>query len=298
MSTPPITFLEKKWAGAAANNLVVSATQTPDRKNVQMLDRDTHRTITPYGRRTLMTLGRWLYWNSSTVRGTINDMADLAVQSYIPQFEGTDQAWGTQVENWLFEHDKICDVRGWPFNMSSYRKNLVRGVLIDGDVATMLTRNADGYPLIQVFPAHRIGSRSGLNFVQGGTYDGARMIDGVILDTIGRPMAYRVQNDGVNDNEFVDVPARDMFLSYLVETPDQVRGISSLGASCFDWQDIADARRFELIAQKLASSVGLIETNETGTADRTKKMLTRDRRTSMTPTRRSWPQPRQNRLTV
>jgi len=56
---------------------------------------------------------------------------------------------------------------------------------------------------------------------------------------------------------------------------DQIRGISTLGASCFDWQDVSDARRFHLIQQKLGATIGLIETNETGEADRTKKILNR-----------------------
>lgn len=274
----PLTFLEKKWAaGYGSNKLIRAATQTPDRVNIEPLDRDIHRSISPMGRRVLMSIGRWLYWNVSAVRGTVNEMADLAVASYIPQFEGADQAWGTQVENWMHEHDKICDVRGWPFTMSTYRKNLVRGVIVDGDMATMLVKNRDGYPMIQVFPAHRIGSKFGDAVVKGGVYDGAKIIDGCIMDDQGRVIAYRVMlSDSPIDSEnYQDVPARDLFLSYLIETPDQVRGISTLGASCFDWQDVSEARRFELIAQKLGSSIGIIETNETGEADRSKKLLTR-----------------------
>lgn len=281
MATTPLTFLEKKWASSAGvgrNVLLNASVQNDQRKRIERLDVDTHRSVTPYGRRTLLSLGRWLYWNSSAVRGTINEMADLAVASYIPQFEGSDQAWGSEVEAWLYEHDKICDVRGWPFNMATYRRNLIRGVLIDGDMATMLTETAEGYPMIQVFPSHRIGSSFGEGIVQGGQYDGARITDGVITDGQGRPIAYRVYNEGeviIGSGTFTDVPARDMFLSYLVETPDQIRGISILGASCFDWQDLAESRRFEIIAQKLGSSIGLIETNETGEADKTKKLLSR-----------------------
>lgn len=281
MATLPLTFLEKKWAaGYGNNNLVTAATQTTDRKNVPMLDKDTHRSITPYGRRTLMTLGRWLYWNVSAVRGTIREMVNLTAQKWTPQFEGEDQAWGTMVENWLYEHDKICDVRGWPFNMAAYRRNLLRGVLIDGDVGTVLVKTATGYPMIQVIPAHRISSGIAENTIKGGPFDGARIIDGTILDDSGRVLGYRVwgENGETTSATYTDVPARDMFLSYRIETPDQIRGISNLGASCFDWQDVSDARRFELIAQKLIASIGIIETNETGEADRTQKVLTRSAR--------------------
>jgi len=279
MASAPLTFLEKKWAAGYgnSNSLVTAATQTSDRKQIPMLDRDTHRSITPYGRRTLMTLGRWLYWNVSAVRGTIREMVNLTAQKWTPQFEGEDQAWGTQIENWLYEHDKICDVRGWPFNMAAYRRNLLKGVLLDGDVGTILVKTATGYPMIQVIPAHRIGSGFADQVVKGGPFDGARIIDGVILDDTGRSVAYRVwgENGENSSGTFTDVPARDMFLSFHIETPDQIRGISNLGASCFDWQDVSDARRFELIAQKLIASIGIIETNETGEADKTKKLLSR-----------------------
>ena len=277
MASLPLTFLEKKWAsGYGSNNLVTAATQTTDRKQVPMLDKDTHRSITPYGRRTLMTLGRWLYWNVSAVRGTIREMVNLTAQKWTPQFEGADQEWGKQVEDWLYEHDKICDVRGSPFNMAAYRRNLLRGVLLDGDVGTVLVKTPTGYPMIQVIPAHRISSGLADSTVKGGIYDGARIIDGCIVDDSGRVIAYRVWGEnGEVSGTYTDVPARDMFLSFRIESPDQIRGISDLGASCFDWQDISDARRFELIAQKLVASIGIIETNETGEADKAQKILSR-----------------------
>lgn len=277
MAATPLTFLEKKWAAGYSNtnHLVVGATQTTDRRNVSPLDKDTHRTITAFGRRTLMTLGRWLYWNVSAVRGCINEMTDLSVESYMPQFEGANQEWGDMVEQWMREHDKICDVRGWPFDMAAYRKNLVRSTLVDGEMFTILTETKSGYPMIQVIPAHRVGCQPNLAIVSGGQYDGARIIDGVIVDDQARPIAYRVMGESGEWGEFRDISARDMFPSFVIETPDQLRGLSTLGASCFDWQDASDARRFHLIAQKLGASIGLIEHNEAGEADKAKKLLNR-----------------------
>lgn len=277
MAAQPLTYLEKKWASgySNSNHLVVGATQTTDRKQVQLLDKDTHRTITPLGRRTLMTLGRWLYWNVSAVRGAVDEMTDLSVETFIPQFEGANQEWGDRVEQWLREHDKICDVRGWPYDMAAYRKNLVRGRIVDGELHTLLTETPEGYPMIQAIPAHRIGSQPGLTFVQGGQYDGARIIDGVIVDEQGRAIAYRVMGENGEWGTFRDISARDLFPTFSISTADQLRGISDLGASCFDWQDAKEARAFELISQKIAASIGLIETNETGEADKSKRLLNR-----------------------
>jgi len=48
--------------------------------------------------------------------------------------------------------------QGPPFDFESYTQNLIIGVLVDGDVATLLTETVDGYPMIQVIPGHRIRS--------------------------------------------------------------------------------------------------------------------------------------------
>jgi hypothetical protein len=53
-----------------------------------------------------------------------------------------------------------------------------------------------------------------------------------------------------------------MRLFFVPEYVGQVRGFSALGASLFNWQDVAEYRRFELIAQKVGSAIALIEKNE------------------------------------
>lgn len=276
MAQPPLTYLETKWQnGYRSNNLITAATQTGDRKNIPMLDRDTHRNITSFGRRVLLTLGRYLYWNVPAVRGTVDEIVRLTVAHYIPQFEGEDQEWGAQVEEWMREHDKIIDVRGAPFNMNTYRRNLVRSLLVDGDRATLLTETVNGYPQIQTFPAHRIGCRNNETTVIGGQFDGARIIDGVICNDYGAAMGYRVLDESASTavGTYRDVPARDMFLSFVPVTDDQVRGISELGLSAFNWQDADDARKFELLCQKLASSIGLLEMTEEGDANPAQSLI-------------------------
>jgi capsid protein len=71
----------------------------------------------------------------------------------------------------------------------------------------------------------------------------------------GRPFDYE---------QYADVSARDLMLSFIPQFVGQVRGFSTLGASLFDWQDIAETRQFELLAQKIGASIALLEKNETG----------------------------------
>jgi hypothetical protein len=215
----------------------------------------------------MLSIGRWLFGNFSTVRGALLEQAGFTSSSYVAQYCGRNEAWGNQAEEWMRQHDKIIDVAGQPFNMRLYRRNLILSVLRDGDMGTVLVKTPNGYPKIQCIPAHRIGSRMGQTIVQGGLYDGARIIDGVIVGDQGEPLAYRVMGENPWDYAtFTDVSARDMFLSYIPEYVDQKRGWSCLGSSLFDFQDVKEVRAFELLAQKVGAAISVIEKNVEGEA--------------------------------
>ena len=259
------------------NNLVQAATQTNRRQQIAPLDFDFHRNITNVGRRTLMTLGRWIYCNYPDVRGALREQAEYSSSVFLGQFWGEDKAWGKRAEMLNEANDKVCDVAGWPYSMRLYRRNLIIAVKRDGDALTVLI-NRNGQPRLQLIPGHRIGSRNEETVVMTGRWKGYRIIDGVIVDEAGAANAYRVLT-GANPfdySKFIDISAADAFLSFDPDFIGQVRGISSLGACMFNWQDIAESRRLELLAQKVSAGIALIETNPSGTAlDSAKHALTR-----------------------
>lgn len=272
MAQAPLTFLERKWAGGYANNLISAATQTTERKSVPAVDTDTHRSISPFGRRVLMQVGRYLYWNCSPVRNAVDEIARHAVSSYIAQFYGSDKTWGEEAENYLYENDRFVDVRGAPYSMAIVMKNLVRQTIVDGGQGALLTE-LDGSPKLQIWRTHRIGSPLNLTTVPDGPFKGSSIIDGVILDAIGRPIGYALLSDDRHAQPIAYVSANDFMLSFLPSFSDQLREISILGASAFDFQDVNESRAFELIAQKIGASYAMIVENETGEADQTQQML-------------------------
>lgn len=269
MAQPTIPFLEAKRKAAIAsssNLLVQSASTNSDRKNPPRSDRDTHRNVSALGRRTLMDWGRHLFENVPYVRGAVLEQATLAVSTFVAQYYGTNDKFKDLAESWLYEHDKICDVRGWPFTMRTLLRNMIISILRDGDIGVLLTETETGYPMFQAIPAHRIGCRQGETYVQDGAFDGARIIDGVILSDYGRTIGYRVLI-GENENnwsEYRDIPASDMILMFLPEYVDQVRGLSPIGKGAYDQQDIKEFEDAELMAQKNISSIALQEWNEDG----------------------------------
>jgi hypothetical protein len=298
----------------SSNTLIETATQTTDRGYTPPLDDDIHRTVSNLGRRTLMTLGRSILWRFPALMGMVLEQANLAVSSFIPQYTGRNRAWGDQAEGVLREWHKVMDVAGWPYDYDSFLQQLVIAPIVEGETFTLLTETSEGYPLIQMIPAHRVGkyaapsdtarvryqgtslwidgvlvddsrpypvegsSPSPSPLPEGGGARGgpeivftARIVDGVILDNYGRPIAYRLDED--YQQAPVDVAARNMFPAFCPITTGQVRGFSLLASSVFDWQDLAEWRRFEMLAQKVFSTRTLIETNESGDEDEAKSII-------------------------
>lgn len=286
------------YVAASANTLIEAATQTDDRKASPMLDVDVHRSISSYGRRVLMTLGRNMFWRYPALQGSILEQANISVSSFIPQYAGRNKEWGTVAEAMLNEWHKVMDVAGWPYDYDSFLQSKVIGPLVDGEDWVLLTENPDGYPLIQTIPAHRIGGRVFGNMVAKVRFTGkslfidevlvddnrpyeapaeiafdATVIDGVIVDAYSRAIAYRVFDDPLTSATYQDISARHLFPCFTPMMTGQVRGFSLLASSVFDWADMHEWKRFEMLAQKAFSTRTIVETNETGEVDAAKAII-------------------------
>lgn len=294
----PYRIVDRRSSSGYTNTLIEAATQTTDRASVPMLDDDVHRTITSMGRRVLMTLGRHMFWRFPALQGSILEQANLAVSSFLPQFFGKDKKWGEQAGEMLNDWHKIMDVAGYPYDYDSYLQGKVINPIVDGEDFTLLTENPDGYPLVQIIPTHRVGSRTTANgtakvrftgkqmWIDGILVDDnrpypapaalefdAQIVDGVIVDNFSRPLAYRVYSSSRTATEYQDISARNLFPAFFPLVPGQVRGFSLLASSVFDWQDMHEWSRFEMLAQKVFSTRTIIETNENGEADTAKQLI-------------------------
>lgn len=270
MAEKPYKFIDRRgqnaFVGSGNNQLVKAAVQTQDRRAVPFLDYDIHRNISRIGHRQLRSVGRFIFSNFGPVRGALLEQAEFSVSKWTPKFLGEDKKWGKKASAMLLEHDKIMDLRGWPHDGSTFRKNIIVGCRRDGDHAVLLTENSDGYPFVQVIPVHRLGSRTAEYTVEdtASPYDGLAIINGVIVNDYGTPVAYRIYGDYPYSAEYTDVPAASLILSFFPDWSDQVRGLTGIGLNGFDWSDISERREFELLAQKAGAALALIETNERG----------------------------------
>lgn len=259
MATAPVRFFDA-FGRLMPTRISQAAIGSQQRRARTGFDRDSANLYSGTDRLLLMSMGRWLYANNSLVAGSVDDQAAIVSGELTPQFAGNDAAWGTLAEQWLEDHDRLCDVRGDHYPMQTLQRLWMLHIIRDGDVGVIFTEGAGGYPLLQTIPSHRIkgDGKAGPE----SPWNGYRLVDGVIVNDVGRPLAYRVHDDA--RASFQDISAVDMKLRFLPRYADQVRGFSALGCAMVDFQDVDEVRRFELVAQKLAASIVLAETNETG----------------------------------
>lgn len=244
-------------------------TSTYGNRNLKRFDQDHHRNIGSLGRIDLMNLGRYLYSNFGPVRFALNQMAGYSADDFTPSYIGSDDTFKDKFREWLPLHDLSPDI-STDASMAELRKLILVSAFRDGDVGVVLT-STFGRPKFQLIPAHRIGSQhTASGIVEGGEFDGAKLIDGVIVDpSTHRAIGYRVMTgDRVTSSDYIDVSARSMRL--FMASRDyigQLRGSSLLGGSAFSWYDVAEWEKNELIAQRISSAITLIRKNEEGEAD-------------------------------
>lgn len=295
----PYKIIDRRSSYGWNNTLIEAATQTSDRKAVTLVDYDFNRTISVIGRRTLMSLARSMIWRIPPLWSAIQEQANLAVCPFTPIYTGKNKDWGEQALEWLLNWYDIQDFAAWPYDGDSYNELLITASIVDGDIFTLLTETDSGSPRTQLIPSHRVGSRYQSSSVVKVRYEGsslfvdevpideslpftysqavefeAQQIDGVIMDDLSRPIAYRVYDDPSVSSNYQDISARNLFPSFLPVIAGQVRNVSLLASSIFDWQDVREFKRFELLAQKTFSSKTIVETNETGDIDTSKAVVT------------------------
>ncbi len=216
----------------------------------------------------LLSDSRKLYCNLGPVTGAIDDKATYSVgRAWSAKFCGEDKEWGALAEEWVNNMwYPMADARGPMFDFKT--DLFLQSVSIDrdGEIYIYLTESADGWPQIQLLPAHMIGDRDqSSDVVASGPYTGLRCVQGVVTNDVGRAVAYRVL--GIEDKLDKYISAQDLIQVFDPRWADQVRGFPAFMHALLDLKDLRQIQGYEKIAAELMSSVGLIEWNEQGAPD-------------------------------
>jgi len=183
---------------------------------------DTRREISAFTRTEILRKVRFLFANVGFCRRLVKGMARMvAGTGLMPRPQTGDRAWN-KIALARFEavmgSAATYDLSG---KYNGYRAQRVKlGCRYkDGDIATVLTRGADGRATTALFEGHQIGSG------KPAPGEEKTMYDGVKVDRHNRALSYRLLGD---DNTQVDVPAVSCLLLADLERPGQARGLSIL----------------------------------------------------------------------
>lgn len=255
------------YASAPGVSRYDSANDTQYRAPRPMLDYDIALLLPKWKHRLLLSDSRYIATTFPLVGGGVEQKADYVCGAgWDAQFLGDDTEWGSEAEAVLRSADVLCDLRGGPY---VFEKNMHIGCGlydIDGDWFVIKTERQDlpGFPAFQFIEAHRVGSRDTWSGrVQGGVYDGARILNGIIYDDAGAEIAYNVL--GRTADEDRQISARDMYHIFDPRWFSDGRSLPSVAYAVLDWYDVKEIREAEKIAQKANSSLAIIEENATGT---------------------------------
>lgn len=244
--------------------------QTDQRRFIHgKLDRDILTLMSEQKQRMLIGDGRYIHQSDPVVSGCCAQKADYVYgNSWRLQSHSADADFRNAVEADFKKIDRMLDIRGSGF---SFRQNvwlLSKSIDVDGDVLIVLTESANGFPQLQYFEAHKLGSWENDNepTVQAGRYRGRRIVNGVIYDEHLAPMAYRILDEG-SDAGYRDFPASAVIHVVDYKWFSQARGTPSICAGILDWYDLAETKDAQKIKTKVNSALTLIESNETGVVD-------------------------------
>lgn len=177
------------------------------------------------------------------------------------------ESWGRQPE--------ICSL----LSLSQCTIQWAGQLFDDGEFFIVKTVDERGRPALQTIEAHRVVSPS-----RQKEYRGMAIVDGVVLDKMGKPQFYCVKKTPTGalygyvdpmtqramqdaEDDFAFLPAKDVIHKFKARRPGQIRGIPE-GFSCMNvLHDFDDLQRLEMQCAKLASEIATIETNPTGELD-------------------------------
>jgi len=234
------------------------ANQSRNRTFMPVVLKDSHETLTPWARKSILSHSRWLCANFGIARGALKDMARYSIGSGIwPQCQTADAEWNQAAEDYWINWAKVADFQE-KFTFTQMLMLISLSIDRDGDIGCILTEAPGGFPKIQLVEGHRIGDAPNVLVGKGETQDG------VILDQFGRVTSYRVIQD---DETTRDIPARSMILLYDPDRTDQTRGISALAHAINNLRDVKDILAFEKAGVKTNSATAMVITNKSGEAD-------------------------------
>lgn len=173
----------------------------------------------------------------------------------------SDPKWNLRAAAWWDEWEPYADVaslQGWGMLQSL----ISRVWFIDGESFLVKVRGESGRPRLQMVESHLVATPD--------QYKERRdIIDGIQVDSAGRPVAYFIgtESDAGKLTFGSPTPASDVIHVFEPARPGQKRGITFLHPILNDLADLNDLQALEMQACKTAAAIGLKSITATGEPD-------------------------------
>lgn len=229
---------------------------TPGRAYIYYPSLDARQELPPASREALIRKARWLVNNFGLANGAIDSIARHSVGTgIIPQARSSNQDWNKQVEQ-MFEDTAGTTAFAFDasaqFNFYEAQNLIVKSIARDGDFFAQFLKADSGRAMVRFMGAESIGN---------GMDAGSDLLDGVRLDDMGRPRAYRVLTD-VGGQKWKDVSADNILHFRKQQRLGWVRGVTWLHHAVLHMHDMAEIEAYTKQSFKLAAQVGLVITSE------------------------------------
>lgn len=210
-------------------------------KIVHTAPSDLKREQTPADRWELLRLMRYLDKNNGFVSAYVNAHLTYGVgDGFRYQPLTGNPAWNAQAKRYVEGVMNRPELTG-RFNGVQFTKTAGKAQIIDGDIFFIKTRHPqNGMPCVQAIEAHRVRNPSGRPPEE-------KWIDGILFDSVGRPITYAVQQD---DGSFTFYGAGSVIHLYELDRFTGARGISRLQVAVSTLRDRAEVLSAEKLAVK------------------------------------------------
>jgi len=230
---------------------------------------DFDRLVDAMDSRRLRSLSSRLYSNVGVIKGAVDQKADYSIgEAFLPAYVGeSDFADGKTIATFMRKAwFPNCTERGGVFDWHKLLELSSIALDRDGDIFWVKVKSADGFPKIQIVPAHRVGNCGDYREVSEGRYKGYKINDGVIQFYNGKPAAYRVLT-GADMSTYYDVDAANVIHIYDPDFADQSRGVPAFSHALMDISATLASTEDERIRQQIVSRLHLTVFNDTGGPD-------------------------------
>lgn len=257
----PTKFVDRLAARFGFSRMIEAVNHRSEERGwVYAQAQDSKVDLSSYDRTRLMALSRKCFYNNAIVRGAVRDKALYSVGSGIgirPQAMTGDQDWDDAAEAWWENWSRQPEISG-RHDMRGLQMLVSEAIDRDGEIFAILTARQDGAPAVQIVEAHRIESPD------TATNNGG-VVDGVKLDKFQRPLSYFIGEGDEYPRRHREIKAEAMLHVFEPERADQVRGYPAVGVALNSILDRDELLRFEMMAAKAGSSIGLVIKNNSGT---------------------------------